>query len=123
MARLPEWVAGIATVTIIETTSDGRASLAEFVTMPGSGSLSYALRYSYDDDARTVRWSTPAPDERDVRGEASIEELAPDRCRLRYGLFTSVSTEPPFWAQEALQRDKPNPVVAAFLRWVERQAA
>ncbi len=121
VSRLPEWVSGIATVTITETAPDGRAALAEFVSMPGSGSLSYSLRYSYDDDGMIVRWQTPSPDEREVRGEASVEVVAPDRCRLRYGLFTAVSGGQPFWAQEAFEKDKPTPVVAAFQRWAERQ--
>jgi len=123
VSRLPEWIVGIATANVVASLADGRASEVEFVTMPGSGSLSYSLRYTYDDDARTVRWQTPSPDEREVRGEASIEELGPNRCRLRYGLFTSVSAESPFWAQEELEKDKPNPVVASFRRWVERQPA
>ena len=39
---------------------------------------------------------------------------------LRF-LFTAVSAGSPFWAQEALEKDKPTPVVMSFQRWVERQ--
>lgn len=119
--RLPEWVAEIATVTIVDALDDGRAAVAEFVTMPGSGSLSYRLIYSYDDDERIVRWRTADPTDRQVRGEATVLALAPERSRVRYGLYTSVSGASPFWAQQALAKDQPAAVAAAFRRWVDRQ--
>lgn len=121
VSRLPEWVAGIATVRVLEAQPDGRAAVAEFVTMPNAGSMSYTLRYRYDDEAMTVHWTTADATERDVRGEAAIAALGPARCRLRYGLFTAVSGEPPAWAREALAQDTPHPVVEAFRRWVEKQ--
>jgi len=121
VSRLPEWVTEIATVTVVDALPDGRAAVAEFVTMPGSGSLSYRLAYRYDDGERIVRWSNAEAADREVRGEAWVEPLGAGRCRVRYGLFTSVSGASPFWAQQALEKDQPAAVAAAFRRWLDRQ--
>jgi hypothetical protein len=120
--RVPEWVSGVADVAIVERDAQGRASLVRFTSMPGRGSLRYLLRYSYDDESRTLRWQTEVDEERGLAGAATVVGLGPARARLRYELSTSAASTLPIWARDSLLEDQPGSVAEAFVRWVEQTA-
>jgi len=118
--RLGEWVSGVADVAVLERDAGGRATLARFTGMPGRGSLSYELRYDYDDAARRVRWQTVEVALRDLRGQASFEPLAGDRCRMTYEVANATSDALPGWARAVLEAETADQVAFAFRRWIER---
>src|SRR5688500_12785845 len=71
---VPEWIAGVADAAVVE--SDGeRATRVRFTGMPSTGSLDYTVAYTYEDDARRIRWSTVTGPERNILGTAWIEPL------------------------------------------------
>jgi ribosome-associated toxin RatA of RatAB toxin-antitoxin module len=119
--RVPEWVPGVADVRIVERDERGRPSLVRFTSMPGRGSLEYLVRYSYDDEAHCVRWTTEDGGERELSGEAAIVDHGRGWTRLRYALMGRAASSLPFWARDSLSEDRPQPVADAFKRWVERQ--
>lgn len=114
--QTPAWVPGLAEARVIEGDA-ARPQVVQFVSMPSTGSLEYSLRYSYDDATRTLRWTPVGADARGVEGEARIEALDGDRCRLRYQLRTWAGRTVPRWAQAALAGDTAQRTVDAFQRW------
>ena len=118
VAATPEWVPGLAEARVIAGAA-ARPQVVQFVSMPSTGSLEYRLRYSYDDAARTLRWAAVGADPRGLEGEARIEALDGDRCRLRYQLRTWAGRSVPRWAQAALEGDTAQRTVEAFRRWAE----
>jgi hypothetical protein len=121
IARVPEWVPGVASVMVRKCDDHGRATSAEFVGMPGRGSFAYDLEYSYDDPSLTVRWHSRDRTLRDLEGEARVEAIDPDHCRLVYGLHSWSTAIAPMWAQVELREETPTPVVEAFARWLRKQ--
>jgi hypothetical protein len=64
------WVTGLQVVRVLETTPEG---LPREVHFEYAGRVSYVLRYSYDVEAKVVRWG-PRPSARGgVRGFARFE--------------------------------------------------
>ncbi|MBK9035221.1 MAG: SRPBCC family protein [Myxococcales bacterium] len=119
IAATPAWVPGIADARVIEGDSV-RPAVVQFTSMPSTGSLDYRLRYTYDDDTRTLGWSPAVVDDaRGLEGVARIEAIADDRCLLHYQLRTWAGRTVPRWAQAALADDTAQRTVAAFRRWAE----
>lgn len=117
---VPQWVRGVARVDVIETDEQGRATLARFISMPARASVSYTLRYRYEDHERRVEWHSEERTERALQGRAQVVPLSEDRCRLRYELDVWNAASIPMWARAALKEDAPQAVVQAFRRWLER---
>ena len=111
----PDWVPGIAEAKVVEGPAT-RPAIVQFTSMPSTGSLSYRLRYTYDDDTRTLGWSPAADDPRGLEGTARIEAVDPDRCLLHYQLRAWAGRTVPRWAQAALADDTAQRTVAAFRR-------
>ena len=117
-----EWVTGVAEAEVLASNGDGRALRVRFIGMPSVGSATYELEYRYDEDARTLRWTTVEGD-RPIEGEARIEEIDAARCRLHYALRARTPGHLPRWARDSLADDTPARVVGAFQRFVERRRA
>lgn len=120
IAATPDWVPGVANVTVLEADPHSRVLRAEFVAMPSRASVAYPLRYEYDDESRTVRWRSDDSAERGLVGEARVEVSPSGVSRVVYGLSSSITDLLPSWAQVVLDEDRPEPVVEAFKRWAER---
>ncbi len=118
--RIPEWVAGVAEVTVLERDDRDRASRVRFTSMPSRGSLSYELVYEYEHDARIVRWHTVEVALRDLRGKAQFVELGGGRCRMTYAISNETADRLPGWARAVLDEESAQKVAYAFRRWVER---
>lgn len=115
VAGTPAWVPGIAEAKV-ESGDPARPAVVQFTSMPSTGSLTYRLRYTYDDDTRTLGWSPAADDPRGLEGTARIEAVDPDRCLLHYQLRAWAGRTVPRWAQAALADDTAQRTVAAFRR-------
>ena len=118
--RVDEWVPGIAEIAVLETDGAGRATRVRYGGMPARGSLSYELRYDYDDASLTVRWRTVDVALRDLSGEARFTAIEGGRCRLSYGTTNATSEDLPAWARAVLDEESPQKVAFAFRRWLER---
>jgi hypothetical protein len=118
---VPEWIAGVADAEPIDHDEHGRPLRVTFVGMPSTASIEYVVAYSYDDAARTIRWSTLDGAERSILGQASVEDLGGGRCRFHYELVTRTARTLPQWAKDTLADDTPERVVRAFQRFVERR--
>lgn len=116
IAATPDWVPGIAEAKIVDG-APHRPSVVQFTSMPSTGSLTYTLRYTYDDDTRTLGWSPATVDDaRGLEGTARVEAIAPDRCILHYQLRAWAGRSVPRWAQAALASDTAQRTVEAFRR-------
>lgn len=112
----PDWVPGIAEARVVEGPAT-RPAIVQFTSMPSTGSLSYRLRYTYDDDTRTLGWSPAGTDDaRGLEGTARIEAKDDGTCILHYQLATWAGRTVPRWAQAALEGDTAQRTVAAFRR-------
>ncbi|MEZ4398803.1 MAG: SRPBCC family protein [Kofleriaceae bacterium] len=112
----PDWVPGLAEARVVDGRPE-RPAVVQFTTMPSTGSLTYRLRYTYDDDTRTLGWSPAGTDDaRGLEGTARIEAIAADRCILHYQLATWAGRTVPRWAQAALADDTAQRTVDAFRR-------
>jgi len=118
--RLPEWVAGVADVMVLERDDAGRARRVRFTGMPSRGSLSYELVYEYDQAARIVRWHTVEVALRDLRGKARFDELDGGRCTMTYTVRSETAEQLPSWARAVLDEESAEKVAYAFRRWVEK---
>lgn len=122
---VPEWVPAVAQVDVIERDAAGRAVRVAFVGMPSTGSLEYELDYRYDDDERRVSWTTAGAlerePERQIVGEARLEDLGGGRCRLHYALAARAGRGLPQWAKDTLADDNAEKVARAFQRFAERR--
>ena len=117
---VPKWVRGVAKVDVLETDEHERPTVVRFVSMPARASVSYTLRYLYDDAARCVVWQPIERGERTLEGQARIDDLGDGRCRLTYQLSTWNAASIPMWARAALRQDGPQSTAEAFRRWVEQ---
>lgn len=116
VSATPEWVPGIADARVIDGPSH-RPTVVQFTSMPSTGSLTYRLRYTYDDDTRTLGWSPAGTDDpRGLEGTARVEAIAADRCILHYQLRAWAGRAVPRWAQAALEGDTAQRTVEAFRR-------
>ncbi len=118
---VPRWVSGVAKVDVLEVDDRSRPTLARFISMPNRASVSYTVRYVYDDATMTVRWTPTQRGERTLDGKAEIAGLDDGRCQLRYRLTTWNAASIPMWAHAELKQDSAQITVEAFRRWVERQ--
>lgn len=106
---LTAWVPGLRAALVIETTDDG---LPREIQFEFGAELIYSLVYSYDIEARIVRWE-PRPGEHGaVRGFASFEEDG-DATRVTYALEHETG-------RKAIDRaiDDPKLLASAFARWM-----
>jgi hypothetical protein len=71
---MTSWVPGLRSANVVSMRDDGLPSEIEFAY---AGGLAYALVYSYDVDARVVRWEPREPDRGAVRGFARFEPIRP----------------------------------------------
>lgn len=118
--RVPEWVPGVADVEVVTTDDSGRPRTVRFVAMPHRASVSYALDYEYDDDARTLRWTSRGGDARKLDGFARVRPADGGRAHLEYGVDSALIEAVPGWAEVSLRDEKPEPLVRAFARWLAR---
>ena len=118
---VPRWVPGVAKVEVLEADEHERALVARFISMPARASVSYSVRYVYEDDARRMRWYPLERGERTLEGQAEVTDLGDGRSRLRYQMSMWNAASIPMWARAALKQDGPKLTVEAFRRWVERQ--
>ncbi len=119
---VPDWIAAVAQVEILERDPEGRARRVQFIGMPSTGSLEYQLTYGYDEAARRVTWTTHGAADRELDGEARLEDLGGGRCRLHYALASRAGRTLPPWARDTLADDTADKVVRAFQRLAERRA-
>ncbi len=120
---VPEWIAAVAQVDVLERDAAGHAVLARYVGMPSTGSLEYDMRYRYDEGERRVAWTTAGAADRELDGAAWIEDLGGGRCRLHYTLTARTGRGLPQWAKDTLADDTAEKVVRAFQRFAERKRA
>ncbi len=120
---VPDWIAAVAQVDVLDSNAAGRAVRVRFVGMPSTGSMDYQLTYHYDEPARRMSWTTAGEAERELDGEAWLEALDGGRCRLHYTLAAKAGRSLPQWARDTLADDTAERVVRAFQRFVERRAA
>jgi hypothetical protein len=120
---VPDWVPAVAQVDVMLRDSDGYATRARYVGMPSTGSLEYEMAYTYDAAARRVAWTTATgAAERELSGEARLEDLGDGRCRLHYTLASRTGRALPQWARDTLADDTADKVVRAFQRFAERRS-
>lgn len=123
---VPEWVLAVAQVDVLERDAAGRAVRVSFVGMPSTGSLEYQLDYRYDESERRISWTTAGAlerePERQIIGEARLEDLGDGRCRLHYALAAKAGRSLPAWARDTLADDNAEKVARAFQRFAERRA-
>jgi len=113
-ARMPKWVPGLKTATLVEKDSEGLPVEVRFAYVAG---LDYALVYTYDKARRVVRWE-PRTDEVErggVRGFARFDEVE-EGTRFTYALEHDEGRKA---AERAL--DDPNRLVEAFSRWMHEE--
>ena len=92
-------------------------SRAWFVSSRQLSGIAYEVTYEYDPGALTVRWHIVDRTLRDLDGEATFTPLAPDRCKLTYGLRASSLEVSPGGFH--FRDEQPAPVTASFRTWVE----
>jgi hypothetical protein len=123
---VPEWVPAVAQVDVLERDAHDRAVRVSFVGMPSSGSLEYELDYRYDEGERRVSWTTAGAlerePERQIIGEARLEDLGGGRCRLHNALAAKTGRGQPSWARDTLADDNAEKVARAFQRFAEGRA-
>lgn len=119
---VPEWIPAVAQVDVIERDGGGYATRARYVGMPSTGSLEYEMAYVYDAAARRVSWNTAGAAERELSGEARLEDLGGGRCRLHYTLASRAGRTLPQWARDTLADDTAEKVVRSFQRFAEKRA-
>jgi hypothetical protein len=109
---MTKWVPGLVDARLIETTTDGLPLEIQFEF---AAAHIYSLVYTYDRDARLVRWE-PRPGEHGaVRGYALFEP-AETGTTFTYALEHDVG-------RKAAERwlDNPKQLVVAFQDWMEAE--
>jgi uncharacterized protein YndB with AHSA1/START domain len=111
-AAMTSWVPGLVDARLIETTTDGLPLEIQFEF---AAAHIYSLVYTYDREARVVRWE-PRPGEHGaVRGFARFEATV-GGTTFTYALEHDVG-------RKAAERwlDNPKQLVAAFQQWMEAE--
>ena len=109
---MTKWVPGLVDARLIESTTDGLPLEIQFEF---AAAHIYSLVYTYDLDARVVRWE-PRPGEHGaVRGYARFEPADGDTT-FTYALEHDVGRKAPErWL------DNPKQLVSAFQQWMEAE--
>lgn len=112
--QLHAWLPGLRRARVVDTTPEG---LPREIVFEFSASLTYSLVYSYDPDAREVRWE-PRVGKRDAVGGTARFDAFDAGTRVTYRLQHGDNrTE----ADRSL--DTAAQVVAAFAKWMQRATA
>lgn len=106
-AKLTAWVPGLREAKVISRRDDGLAHEIEFVYAAGLG---YALVYTYDADARVVRWEPREGQRGGLRGFARFAAVDGGTA-MTYAMEHDDGRKA---AERAL--DDPNLLIAAFVR-------
>jgi len=108
-STMTAWVPGLQAARLVGSRPDGLPGEIQFEFIAG---LSYALIYTYDVDARVVRWEPREAARGGVRGFARFE-VAGDKTCVTYALEHDGGRKA---AERAL--DDPRTLVEAFARWM-----
>lgn len=110
-AVMTKWVPGLVDARLIETTTDGLPLEIQFEF---AAQHIYSLVYTYDREARVVRWE-PRPGEHGaVRGFARFTTVDEGTTELTYALEHDVERKA---AERVL--DQPKLLLTAFQQWME----
>ena len=119
-ATLTSWVPGLRSAHAIDVRDDGLPAQIGFVY---AGGLSYALVYSYDVDARVVRWEPRDPERGAVRGFARFDPIRPSLEAMSGAIDEGTGTRMTYALEHdsgrrAAERmlDDPQLLVDAFVR-------
>lgn len=106
---MTSWVPGLRTATLVAARPDGLPAEIQFEFVAG---LVYALIYTYDVEARVVRWEPREAKRGGVRGFARFDAVG-DKTEVTYALEHDGGRRA---AERAL--DDPRTLVEAFARWM-----
>jgi polyketide cyclase/dehydrase/lipid transport protein len=108
---LKAWVPGLKRARVVRRDDDGRPLEIAFEF---GETLTYSLVYTYEPDARSVRWSPRAGKRDAVEGSVRFDADG-DGCLMTYELETSAATLPRERSVEDAER-----TVAAFVAFLAR---
>ena len=103
------WLPGLKKLKLVRSDERGRAREVSYSL---GETLTYALVYAYDDDARRVRWVTSAGVQDGVSGFAAFEP-DPEGCKFSYSIDSQRGRAPGHLES----------VADAFAQWVRRSGA
>jgi len=86
ITEVPRWLPIVQRARVLDRTADGRAKRVAFTRKLERGSLGYTLEYSYDAQAHTIAWTTPAGSNVVLCGEARFVPLSTRACLMLYRL-------------------------------------
>ena len=116
---IPKWLSVVRSTAVRKRDKQGRALDVAFLGSLQRASVGYSLRYSYDDEAREVRWHHGGGGVEQLAGSACFEPRADGGCILHYALLTELPDRLPPWADELYQKDPAETVVIDFCEWVD----
>ncbi len=118
--RAPEWMSIIRMAHAFKKDPEGRVLSAAFIANLDHASLGYTLHYSYQDEAKTVSWSTSPNLSTQLSGTCSFRELGPNACLMHYEICRESESELPQWGDEMYQGHPASATLCEFRDFVNR---
>lgn len=119
--RIPEWMAVVRSSRVICRYEDGRARRTAFIARLERASMGYTLRYDYDDQQRSVRWSTAAEASTVIAGSARFQAIGPRACMMHYDLELYSQARLPAWGDAMYNGHPASAVLSDFREFISRE--
>jgi hypothetical protein len=118
-AETPRWLRVVQSARVLELGDDRRPRVVAFRASFDRATLGYVVRYAYQPETLTLRWSTRRGSTIRVEGQAHFTALTPRACLMTYRLALElpVSHE---WMAEHYDGHAASAVVGDFREHLRR---
>ncbi len=118
--RIPEWMAVVRSARTLTRYLDGRPEKVAFMANLLRASMGYTLRYTYDDEALALSWSTAEGAKTVIAGNARFQPLGPRACLLHYEIELNKHSSLPAWNDSMYTGHPASSVLNDFREFVQR---
>lgn len=118
--RMPDWMAVVRSASTLTRYLDGRPEKVAFMVNLKRASMGYTLRYSYDDEALHLDWTTAEGAKTMVTGSARFQPLGPRACLMHYQIALNKSANLPAWGDDMYNGNPASSVISDFRDFVQR---
>jgi uncharacterized membrane protein len=118
--RIPEWMGVVRSARTLTRYLDGRPEKVAFIVNLKRASMGYTLRYTYDDEALILSWSTAEGAKTVVAGSARFQPLGPRACMLHYAIELTKSSSLPAWGDDMYNGHPASSVISDFRDFAQR---
>ena len=119
--RVHEWMPIVRSSQVISRAPCGRARRTAFIARLERSSMGYTMRYEYDDETLTVRWTNGPEASTRIAGTAQFTRVGKSSCMMHYELEMESDACLPAWGDPMYNGHPASSVVSDFRDFLSRK--